>query len=1240
MASDTGMQVAKANVGIFPVLNGVRAAIENELKASGKAGATAFDKSFSGRKLGSSAGKDVAAAFDQATRSLGEQAFRGLTQEAAKASAAVSKAREQQRSSAAQVQIAEQKLAETIEKYGEDSSQAMQAQERLTAAQRKSETAADNLTAAQERLEKARKAVYEAIPTSGDAGTEWLSRQTETLTAQVTQQRDRLAKADDAVAAAERRLADAMQTGETSSKKIAQAQAGLEAAKTRQRNASERLSNTERELDRVQTAASQSTDQVAASMRQGADATELLKRGADAAGEAFTGIRKKIADATGGVKDFVLGAAGIAGIGATIGGAIQSGIEQANLSGTLIAALGDEQAAKEAGNAIGEVYAEGWGESLDQVKEAALQTKQTIRDIDEEDLTTVTRNALVLADVFDADVNESVRGTNALMKGFGLTATEASDLLAAGMQRGLNYTDELGDNLAEYSVRWGEAGMSASKYFSLLQAGTDNGAYNLDKVGDYLNEFLTSLSDGRMEESIGSFSQGTKEIFDNFKNGKATAEEVLNAVIADLKSMTTEQERATTASTLWSSLGEDNAMGMILALGDVEDSYNDVAGAASDMAKNNASIQQSWERVVRSISQNVGKKLAPMLQDLAGRIEDEGPKIADTVENIAGVAIDLVDAFTDLPGPVQIAVAGFVLFGNKIGGIVSTAKTVGKAVTDLVGVLRKSGGDAETAAPKISGLGTQLQTTGKHARNAGKDIGQAGIEAQNAGTKASGAGKGFNVLGGAIGGLAIGVGLTALATLYDELTEGEKKADALSQAMEQGGTAVDDFLTKAAQTGEGLNWSVWDTMKTGVSEFKDILDQANISSDTWTQAVQGSSGAIDAYNMSLAEALSNGQLTLEQWGAGYDELIEMQEAYQQAAWQQNQMVGSTQSLQTLQTGLNSTMSQLNTTIMANGATLDETTQSGQLNRQAMQQLADQSIVTAQAILQQGQADGNMAQASQDARNQIYQARQAMIDAAIQCGMSEEAANQYADSLGLIPGNVGTTITENAPLTESQVRSYLDTLNLTPQTKDTVMNAYKDGAINNINDVNQAIRNVPQEKTTDMKVNGTQQAVSNLSNVMGWLNAIPGVKTVKVVAQAIGTGISKLFGRADGGIVKRAQGGPVRLASGGGPSGYVRGPGTTTSDSIPTLLSDREFVIRASSARRIGIGNLERMNATGTLPATIDPNTLAKAIAQAIATALADAGVGANVTQTFNYPAIAPTVLSTNQKLDLAAMPQW
>lgn len=42
-------------------------------------------------------------------------------------------------------------------------------------------------------------------------------------------------------------------------------------------------------------------------------------------------------------------------------------------------------------------------------------------------------------------------------------------------------------------------------------------------------------------------------------------------------------------------------------------------------------------------------------------------------------------------------------------------------------------------------------------------------------------------------------------------------------------------------------------------------------------------------------------------------------------------------------------------------------------------------------------------------------------------------------------------------------------------------------------------------------------------------------------------------------------------------GAVFGPGTATSDSIPAMLSNGEYVIRASSAKRIGYGNLDRLN---------------------------------------------------------------
>jgi hypothetical protein len=76
-------------------------------------------------------------------------------------------------------------------------------------------------------------------------------------------------------------------------------------------------------------------------------------------------------------------------------------------------------------------------------------------------------------------------------------------------------------------------------------------------------------------------------------------------------------------------------------------------------------------------------------------------------------------------------------------------------------------------------------------------------------------------------------------------------------------------------------------------------------------------------------------------------------------------------------------------------------------------------------------------------------------------------------------------------------------------------------------------------------------------------------------QALGLGL------ADGGKV----GG---LAAGGRPKGYasaglIIGPGGPTSDMIPIMASNGEFMIREKSAKSIGYGTLEYINRTGKLP---------------------------------------------------------
>jgi len=57
------------------------------------------------------------------------------------------------------------------------------------------------------------------------------------------------------------------------------------------------------------------------------------------------------------------------------------------------------------------------------------------------------------------------------------------------------------------------------------------------------------------------------------------------------------------------------------------------------------------------------------------------------------------------------------------------------------------------------------------------------------------------------------------------------------------------------------------------------------------------------------------------------------------------------------------------------------------------------------------------------------------------------------------------------------------------------------------------------------------------------------------------------------IGKLARGGMVHAASGG----HVTGAGTSMSDSIPAMLSDGEFVLRAQAVKNIGVDNVQAMN---------------------------------------------------------------
>lgn len=283
-----------------------------------------------------------------------------------------------------------------------------------------------------------------------------------------------------------------------------------------------------------------------------------------------------------------------------------------------------------------DIYKNNFGDSLTDVADKMALVTQNINESDPEKIKEITQNAIGLSDAFGSDFEENLRGVNGLMTNMGLTADEAFDLIAKGSQNGLDKTHELADNIAEYSQIWGQAGFTAQEMFSVLQNGIDSGAYNLDKVNDLVKEISISIIDGRISKNIESFSEKTQRLFESFENGGATQREVFDSIIDDLSNTTNLAEQLATASTNWSALGEDNAMSVITALNNVNDTYKDVSGTMQEIndiqyEDVGSQVQALGRQFEVDILQPVVEKATPKIKEFISWVSDHLPEVTSAL---------------------------------------------------------------------------------------------------------------------------------------------------------------------------------------------------------------------------------------------------------------------------------------------------------------------------------------------------------------------------------------------------------------------------------------------------------------------------------------------------------------------------------------------------------------------------------------------------------------------------------
>nr|DAW66682.1 MAG TPA: Minor tail protein [Caudoviricetes sp.] len=376
-----------------------------------------------------------------------------------------------------------------------------------------------------------------------------------------------------------------------------------------------------------------------------------------------------------GKKFSVLSGVAAAGLGyaATSASSLESAVNRVTVASGM-----SKESSEEFKKVLQEIHDNNFGEDYNEIAEKMSMVRQNLGDISYIDLKNITEQAYVLEDIFGMDFSETLRGVNGLVTNMGLSYNQAFDYLIVGAQNGLDKTHELADNIAEYSQLWGQAGFSAEEMFSILQNGLDSGAYNLDKVNDLVKEMGISLTDGRIADNLSSFSKETQKLFGEWKKGKASQADVIKSIISDFNNMENEQKALTLAGTVWSALGEDNALKVITSLGRVNSTYADVNGAIQDSTDQMYSgVGQEIETASRKIKtsfQKIGDVVLPVLASIMEKVE----RVVDKISNLRPATQKIIAVITTL-----VAVLGptLIVVGKIIGVVGNVIKAVGKVAT-------------------------------------------------------------------------------------------------------------------------------------------------------------------------------------------------------------------------------------------------------------------------------------------------------------------------------------------------------------------------------------------------------------------------------------------------------------------------------------------------------------------------------------------------------------------------------
>lgn len=250
----------------------------------------------------------------------------------------------------------------------------------------------------------------------------------------------------------------------------------------------------------------------------------------------------------------------------------------------------------------------GWYVYNKGVEEANRLTQQFTGATGDE-LKALRSNVMVLAETFDKDFKETLIATNALSKQFGISLSQATELIKDGLVAGADASGQFLDILKEYPTFFREAGISAEGFVAIATQTAQQGIYS-DKGVDTIKEATIRLREmtDATKTALDGIGLSGDEIQEQLTSGSKTMFEVIQQVSTQLNKLPeTSSEVGTALADIFGGPGEDAGIKFIKTLKDIDLNLNNVkktmgtyAQAQEDMVEAQANLDREISRLLDS----------------------------------------------------------------------------------------------------------------------------------------------------------------------------------------------------------------------------------------------------------------------------------------------------------------------------------------------------------------------------------------------------------------------------------------------------------------------------------------------------------------------------------------------------------------------------------------------------------------------------------------------------------------